>query len=83
MTNEEMQNLKPGDIVQGEVSGMGYVVKQNLGDRVILVRTMEMSHAEEWRLIQKANSCTLSYHRELWLKGDMVCGVCNTKLIVV
>lgn len=54
MNKEEFNKLRPGDMVYGKVSNVGYIVTANYGDRVTAVRTVDMTKPDEWTLIQKA-----------------------------
>jgi hypothetical protein len=50
----EFSQLQEGDIVQEKSSGLAYVVVANYGDRVLVVRSMELSNPDEWWLVRKA-----------------------------
>lgn len=54
MTNDEMKELQPGDIVQSKPYGLGYVVTANDGNRVSAVRTADITNPTEWLLIRKS-----------------------------
>jgi len=51
MTPEQMKNLEPGDIVRGKLSGYGYIVTANYGERVTAVRTVDITNPDEWDII--------------------------------
>lgn len=53
MNTSELSNLQIGDIVQSKPYGLGYIVVDNLGNRVIAIREVEMTNPIEWSLIQK------------------------------
>lgn len=55
MTKEEMRHLQRGDIVRHVTSEHGVVVMENYGDRVTAVQTVDITNANEWLLIKKAN----------------------------
>ena len=50
--------LEPGDIIQNKGSGTGYVVVSGgdvwAGDKVLVVRTIEVSNPSEWLLVRAA-----------------------------
>lgn len=52
MTKEQMSKLEQGDIVRGKLSGNSYVITANYGDYVIGVRTIHISHPEEWDVVK-------------------------------
>ena len=54
MTEDEFRNLCIGDVVRG-AKGNAYVVHINYGNRVVAVRTVEMTNSREWDLVMKAN----------------------------
>lgn len=54
MTDDELQNLQPGDLIRGKVDGEAYVVTANYGSHVTAVRTADLTNPIEWDIIQKA-----------------------------
>lgn len=55
MTGEELysiRSLRNGDIVRSKASGLAYVVTLTHGDTAIAVRTIEVSHANEWLVMR-------------------------------
>ena len=48
-----MEALKPGDIVRNTLSEQGYIVTANYINVVTVVRTANISNAEEWELVFK------------------------------
>lgn len=68
MNKSELINLKSGDIVQGKSYGLGYIVVDNLGDRVIAIREVEMTNPIEWSLIQKNTKQSMHWTARLALK---------------
>ncbi len=54
MTNDEMQQLQPGDTVRHKATGVGYIVTANYGSYVALVRTAQMTHPPEWEVVRMA-----------------------------
>jgi hypothetical protein len=52
MTRHQFKHLREGDIVKGKASGEAYVVTGNYGDRVTAVKTIDITHPDEWGLIQ-------------------------------
>lgn len=48
MTEAEMAALQPGDVVTGHL-GLGFIVTANYGDRVIAVRTVDLTNPREWQ----------------------------------
>jgi hypothetical protein len=54
MTQKELKNLSPGDIICGMSSGLGYIVTNNFGDQIIAVRTIGVMNESEWKIVQKA-----------------------------
>jgi hypothetical protein len=52
MTPEEMINLERGDLVRLKGSGTSFVVTEQHGVRVTVVRTMEMSNPAEWEKVE-------------------------------
>lgn len=54
MTNDEFNQLQPGDIVRHFSNGDGYIVHTNNGRSVEAVRIMHLTNPSEWHLIQKA-----------------------------
>jgi hypothetical protein len=55
MTKEEFNSLQEGDIVRHEDSSSAVMVTGNYGGRVTAVRTYDLTHPPEWKLIFKAN----------------------------
>lgn len=57
MTEQEFADLKPGDTVQNYGSGQGYTVIDvrdgPAGRCAIAVRTVEISHLDEWKVTGK------------------------------
>jgi hypothetical protein len=53
MTNEEFHALREGDIVVGASSGLAYIITGNYGDHCTAVRSVDITHPDEWSLIQK------------------------------
>ncbi len=50
MTENEMANLKPGDLIQS--NNTVFIVSQNLGQRVVASRTVEITNPAEWELVK-------------------------------
>ena len=55
MTEEELKNLAPGDVVRHVHGANGYLVTANYGGRITAVRTIDISNAQEWVLAVKAH----------------------------
>lgn len=55
MTDDDFKQLGTGDIVREHSSGMTYLMSQNYGGRVTVVRTVDMTDPEKWSLVMKAN----------------------------
>ena len=55
MTKKEWDDLKPGDVVSGDASGVAYVVHGRTGidNNVLLVRTQVATSPKEWTLEMK------------------------------
>ncbi len=53
MTTEQLRALQTGDIIQSKTTGVSYVVTGNYGDHVTAVKTVDVTHASEWRVIVK------------------------------
>ncbi len=53
MTDDEMQNLKRGDLVRHKSGGRVYVVTDNYGGRVTAVRSVDITNSIEWDAIPK------------------------------
>lgn len=51
MTQEELRGLREGDCIQSELTGQNFLVTANYGDRVTAVQTVDVTHADEWRLV--------------------------------
>lgn len=56
MTEQEMQQLTPGDVIQSRLHGLGYIVPANYGQRVTAVQTADVTNPDEWTLIRKVVS---------------------------
>lgn len=54
MSDDEFVKLAPGDIVRAIGDDEGYVVTANYGGRATAVRTMDITHPDEWILVSKA-----------------------------
>ena len=54
MTEDELKHLQTGDIIRGKHDGCGWIVTQNYGDRCTAVRTADVTHADEWEIVYKA-----------------------------
>lgn len=54
MTQQQFNNLNPGDIVKGKLSEETYVVTCHYGNRVTAVRTEDITNPDEWQLILQA-----------------------------
>ncbi len=50
MTAEELLHLQVGDIIRSRSSGQAYVITANYRDRIIAVRTVDVTNASEWVL---------------------------------
>jgi hypothetical protein len=44
------KNLKPGDVVRSGLNGVRYIVHANYGDRVTVVKTVDITESSEWEL---------------------------------
>lgn len=64
----ELSNLKSGNIVQSKSYGLGYVVVDNLGDRVIAIRVVEITNPLEWSLTQQDAQQNTHWKKRLALK---------------
>ncbi len=53
MTQEEFDNLKRGDIVVSEGTGISYVIEHSLADSYIANRTIEVTNPNQWKLFIK------------------------------
>lgn len=51
MTRDEMQNLKPGDLVRHRSGGSAMIVHANYGTRVTAVRTADLTNPVEWNRV--------------------------------
>ena len=54
MTQQEFDSLEFGDVVQ-HATGQTWLVTGNYGTHVSAVRTVDMTHPDEWRLVYKAH----------------------------
>jgi hypothetical protein len=54
MTNDEMKNLQPGDIVRSKSGSLGYIVTTNYGTHITAVRIVDITNPTEWSIIQKS-----------------------------
>jgi hypothetical protein len=54
MTEQEFKALDRGDIIRNIESEKSYVVDQNLGDRAIAIRSVDVTNPSEWILTHKA-----------------------------
>ena len=52
MTNEEFENLREGDIVQNQGTGQAYTVIMRYADRVMAMRTVDITNLSEWEIVQ-------------------------------
>lgn len=52
MTEDELHNLKPGDLIQNLGSGNAYIVIDS-GDRIIAIRSVVVSNPTEWIAVKK------------------------------
>lgn len=68
MNISELSNLQSGDILQSRPYGLGYIVVDNLGDRVIAIREVEITNPIEWSLIQKNAQQSVRWTARLALK---------------
>lgn len=65
MTDEQMNNLRPGDIVRHKSSYDAYVVTANFGGRVTAVRSVDITNPDEWCLgAVTAGAVTWTYTAE-------------------
>jgi hypothetical protein len=55
MKPEEMQNLKPGDVIRHKGDSNGYIVTANYLSRVTAVRTTDVTNPAEWDLAPQPN----------------------------
>lgn len=56
MEKKKFKELSPGDIVRHKLFGdNAYIVHSNYGDRVVAVRTVELTNPDEWDLILKCD----------------------------
>lgn len=55
MTKEQFSNLSKGDLIRHKSQSFAYLVDDNYGDHVTIVRTSEATNPEEWTLVYKAN----------------------------
>lgn len=53
MTSEQFDSLKEGDIVRGKASGCAFVIVQTLRDSYVAVRSHEVTHPDDWDLVEK------------------------------
>ncbi len=52
MNKKQMANLKVGDIIQSKKdSKWAFIVSQNFGERLIAVRTIEITNPTDWELV--------------------------------
>lgn len=49
-----LMQLRTGDIVKSKFSGETYIVTANYGNRVTAVKTVDITHPNEWELIEEA-----------------------------
>ena len=56
MTRSEMNGLKPGDLVRHKSSGDAMIVHQHYGNRVLLVRTVDLTNPTEWNRVNPDGS---------------------------
>ena len=54
MTDDEMKDLRDGDVVAHRSGGKAYIVTGNYGGRVTAVRTVDITNPIEWDLRSKA-----------------------------
>lgn len=54
LTQEELENLSPGDIVRHKSGDKGYLVCVNFGGRVTAVDIADITNPDEWLLVSKA-----------------------------
>ncbi len=54
MTDDEMKNLRDGDVVAHKSGGDPCIVTGNYGDHVTAVRTVDITNPIEWELRSKA-----------------------------
>jgi len=53
MKREELNSLRPGDIVRHKLGTKAYIVTENFHDRVTAIRTVDITNPDEWDLIVK------------------------------
>jgi hypothetical protein len=53
MTQEEMENLRVGEVVQSQFSGMGYIISEKKGTRFVAKREVCVTNHDEWNLVEK------------------------------
>lgn len=56
MTQQEMKNLKLGDLIRNVPYGNCLVVTANFGDRTTAVRTADITNPSEWELVKLVKS---------------------------
>lgn len=56
MTQEQMKQLQPGDIVKHAGSMERFMVTANYGVRATAVRTVDITNPDEWELIREGHS---------------------------
>lgn len=54
MKEEDFKKLQIGDIVKGQFSGEIFVVTGNYGSHITAVKSVDMTHPQDWELIRKA-----------------------------
>ncbi len=55
MTKEEMNELEPGDIVQGKRSGLGYIITERVNNTLVAVRSIVIATPDDWNLVKKSD----------------------------
>jgi hypothetical protein len=52
VTQTQFDALQPGDVIVNQGSGESYLVLDRINGRLIVIRTLSISHADEWNLIK-------------------------------
>jgi hypothetical protein len=60
MTQHDLQQLQPGDIIRHVGHGEAYMVTGNYGERITAVRTIDVTNPIEWVLVGKASYTDLT-----------------------
>lgn len=53
---EAVPQLKTGDIIRSRLTGEGYVVTGQYGDRATAVKTVDVTNPGEWLVMRQGNS---------------------------